>query len=444
MIGHCLGGAGALEASATVLAARAGFLPPTAGFAGKREGCDLDCVPDVGRRFDGRIALCNSFGFAGNNACIVLDAAPREGEGFGGAPLPAGDVAVVTGCSTITPLGVGTRSLAGGASAITEIGRFDPPVRPFPAGLVPPIDAREVDRRLDLKGMDPCSRYAALAARAALDAAALKPRPRATSEVGLVLGIATGPGQGEAEHLEAVFRGDFVLQHLGAFPYVVPNEVAGNVARALLLRGHSTVVAAGQGAGLAACASAAIAVKLGHVEAIVAAAADELTERSVADGYKVGQFGPGTGVVPGEGAAAFVLESRKAAAERGAVPLAEVRGAALVTESSSPCAGDRAAACLRAAVEALARAGIDPADVLSLVAGSKATGAPEEEIRALKELFGGRLAPSDLAARIGFAEAALPLIELAVAIEKVASGEIILAAWASPEGFGSAVVLQRL
>ncbi|MCK9458938.1 MAG: beta-ketoacyl-[acyl-carrier-protein] synthase family protein [Proteobacteria bacterium] len=444
MIGHCLGGAGALEASATVLAARAGFLPPTAGFAGRREGCDLDCVPDAGRRFAGRIALSNSFGFAGNNACVVLDTAPCADEGFGAAARPAGDVAVVTGCSAITPFGVGTRALAGGASAIADVARFEAPVRPFPAGLVPPVDAREVDRRLDLKGMDPCSRYAALAARAALDAAALKPRPRATSEVGLVLGIATGPGQGEAEHLEAVFRGDFVLQHLGAFPYVVPNEVAGNVARALLLRGHSTVIAAGQGAGLAACASSAIAVALGHVEAIVAAAADELTPRSVADGYKVGQLGPGTRVVPGEGAAAFVLESRKAAAERGAAPLAEVRGAALVTEGSSPCAGDRAAACLRAAEEALSRAGIAPGDVTALVAGSAATGAPEEEIRALAGLFGGRLAAGDLAARIGFAEAALPLIELAVAIELAAPDEIVLAAWASPEGFGSAVVLRRL
>ena len=444
MIGHCLGGAGALEASAAVLAARAGFLPPTAGFAGRREGCDLDYVPDAGRRFAGRIALSNSFGFAGNNACVVVDAAPETADRIGVTARSEGDVAVVTGCGAITPLGVGTRALLGGASAVAAIERFAAPAPSFPAGLVPHIDAREVDRRLDLKGMDLCSRYAALAARAALDAAALKPRPRATSEVGLVVGLATGPGQGEAEHLEAVFGGDFVLQHLGAFPYVVPNEVAGNVARALLLRGHSTVIAAGQGAGLAACASAAIAVALGHAEAIVAAAADELTLRSVADGTQVGQFGPRTRVVPGEGGAAFVIEGRRAAAERGAQPLAAVRGVALVTESASPRRGDRAAACLRAAEEALSSAGAAPGEVSALVAGSAGTGAPDDEIRALAGLFGGRLTPSDLAARIGFAEAALPLIELAAAIDKAAPGEIILAAWASPEGFGSAIALERL
>jgi 3-oxoacyl-[acyl-carrier-protein] synthase II len=427
-----------------VLAARAGFLPPTAGFSGRREGCDLDYVPDVGRRFEGRIALSNSFGFAGNNACIVVDTAPdAAGENYAIA-RPEGEVAVVTGFGVITPLGVGTRPLLAGASAVAAIGRFDAPTPSFLAGLVPHIDAREVDRRLDLKGMDLCSRYAALAARAALDAAELKPRPRAASEVGLVVGLATGPGQGEAEHLEAVFRDDFVLQHLGAFPYVVPNEVAGNVARSLLLRGHSTVIAAGQGAGLAACASAAIAVALGHAEAIVAAAADELTARSVADGFKVGQLGPGTGVVPGEGAAAFVLESRSKAIERGAKPLAEVLGVGIVVEGASPCRGDRAAACLRAAEEAASRARIAPGDVSKLVAGSRGTGASDEEIRAIAGLFGGRLVPSDLATRIGFAEAALPLIELAAAIAEAAPGEIILAAWASPEGFGSAVVLKRL
>ena len=444
MIGHCLGGAGALEASATVLAARAGFLPPTAGFSGRREGCDLDYVPDAGRRFDGRIALSNSFGFAGNNACAVVDVAPDAAAGIGAAPAPRPDVAVVTGCGVITPLGVGTNPLVGGGSAIAAIDRFDVPARPFPAGLVPRIDARDVDRRLDLKGMDLCSRYAALAVRAALDAAELKPRPRATSEVGLVLGIATGPGQGEAEHLDAVFRGDFVLQHLGAFPYVVPNEVAGNVARSLLLRGHSTVIAAGQGAGLVACASAAIAVVLGHAEAIVAAAADELTPRSVADGFAVGLCGPGSRVVPGEGAAALVVESRRAALERGAKPLAEVLGVGLVTEGAAPCRGDRAAACLRAAEEALSRAGVAPGDVAALVAGSAHTGAPDEEIRALAGLFGGRLAAGDLASRIGFAEAALPLVELAVAIERAAAGQIVLAAYATPEGVGSAVVVRRV
>lgn len=443
MIGHCLGGAGALEAAATLLAARAGFLPPTAGFAGRREGCDLDCVPDAGRPFAGRVALSNSFGFAGNNACAVFDVAP---EGPPGAREGAGEEdrdVVLTGAGLVTALGLGLEPLLGDGSGIAPAERFAAPVRPFPAGLVPRLDPREVDRRLELRGMDLCSRYAALAARAALDAAGLRPRMRGPSEIGLVLGLATGPGQGEAEHLAAVFEGAFALASLGAFPYVVPNEVAGNVARALLLRGHSTAIAAGRGAGLAACASAALAVRLGHAESIVALAADELTGRSATDGFRVGLWGPGTRVVPGEGAAAFVLESAAAAAARGAAPLARVRGVALVSDAGSARSGDRAAAAVRAAGEALARAGVDPSGVAALVAGAPETGAPEEEIAALRRLLGGRAPEPSLAPRVGFAEAALPLAELAVALHAAAPGDAILAVHASPEALASALVLER-
>jgi 3-oxoacyl-[acyl-carrier-protein] synthase II len=443
MIGHCLGGAGALEAAATLLAARAGFLPPTAGFAGKREGCDLDCVPDAGRPFAGRVALSNSFGFAGNNACAVFDTDPRAAGAGGERGSREESEVVLTGAGLVTALGVGVEPLLGAASGVAPIERFAVPVRPFPAGLVPHIDAREVDRRLELKGMDLCSRYAALATRAALDAAGLKPRMKAASEIGLVLGLATGPGQGEAEHLRAVFEGAFALSSLGAFPYVVPNEVAGNVARALLLRGHSTALAAGHGAGLVAAASAALAIRLGHAEAIAALAADELTERSAADGHRVGLWGPGTAVVPGEGAAALVLESAAAAAARGAVPIARVLGVGLVSEGASPCRGDRAGACLRAAEEALARAGIAPPEVAALVGPAIETGSSGEELAAMSRLCGGRSAAPSLAPRLGFAEAALPLVELIVALHRAAPGDVVLAVHASPEGFGSAVVLAR-
>ncbi|HUT79454.1 MAG TPA: beta-ketoacyl-[acyl-carrier-protein] synthase family protein, partial [Polyangia bacterium] len=262
MIGHCLGGAGALEASATVLACRAGFLPPTAGFAGPREGCDLDSVPDFGRPFSGRIALSNSFGFAGNNACLVLDLAPDNGPKGSRLPAPADDPVVVTGLGAVTAAGLGVGTPLDGAGGIAPVERLPVPVEPYPAGLVPDIDPRRVDRRLDLRGFDRCSIYAALAAREAIGAAGIDARPTTLARIGLVLGVASGPGQGEDEHLRATFEGAFELQSLGAFPYVVPNEVAGNVARALMLRGHNTVLATGRGAGLAALASATLAVSL--------------------------------------------------------------------------------------------------------------------------------------------------------------------------------------
>ncbi|MBI3092479.1 MAG: beta-ketoacyl-[acyl-carrier-protein] synthase family protein [Candidatus Tectomicrobia bacterium] len=72
MLGHTLGAAGALEAIATILAMRCGFVPPTINYETPDPACDLDYVPNVARRQPIHIALSNSFGFGGNNVCLVF------------------------------------------------------------------------------------------------------------------------------------------------------------------------------------------------------------------------------------------------------------------------------------------------------------------------------------------------------------------------------------
>ena len=72
MIGHCMGGAGTLEAIACVKTIETGALHPTINYETPDPECDLDYVPNTARRADVRIALSNSFGLGGNNACIVL------------------------------------------------------------------------------------------------------------------------------------------------------------------------------------------------------------------------------------------------------------------------------------------------------------------------------------------------------------------------------------
>jgi 3-oxoacyl-[acyl-carrier-protein] synthase II len=436
MIGHCLGGAGALEASATVLACRAGFLPPTAGFAGPREGCDLDCVPEPGRPFSGRIALSNSFGFAGNNACLVLDLAPDDPRPAAAPPEPGDDPVVITGFGAVTAAGLGAGALADSEPHLAPVGRVPVPVEPYPAGLVPAIDPRKVDRRLDLRGFDRCSVFAALAAREAIGAAGIDLRPANVNAIGLVLGLATGPGQGEDEHLRATFSGDFELPSLGAFPYVVPNEVAGNVARALMLRGHDTVLATGRGAGLAALASAALAVSQGHVDTVLAAGADELTERGLADGWRTGLFGPGTGVTPGEGAAVAVLERLGSARERGAPVLATVAGLGLASDPSDSrgFAGD--VSLERALARALERAGISAAEVSLVAVGGGG------EAETARRVIGDSIEIVDLEPGLGLAEAALPLLNLARALALAGQGSQVAALSRSREGLACAAILR--
>jgi 3-oxoacyl-[acyl-carrier-protein] synthase II len=70
--GHCLGGAGAVEAIFTTLAVVHGKLPPTINYEVEDPDCDLDYVPNEARDADVPIAVSNSFGFGGHNASIVI------------------------------------------------------------------------------------------------------------------------------------------------------------------------------------------------------------------------------------------------------------------------------------------------------------------------------------------------------------------------------------
>jgi 3-oxoacyl-[acyl-carrier-protein] synthase II len=70
--GHCLGASGAVEAVFCVRAITDGMLPPTINYEQPDPECDLDYIPNEARPADVRIAVSNSFGFGGHNACIVL------------------------------------------------------------------------------------------------------------------------------------------------------------------------------------------------------------------------------------------------------------------------------------------------------------------------------------------------------------------------------------
>ena len=70
--GHCLGAAGAIEAMFSILAVQRSKLPPTINYDSPDPACDLDYVPNEARDADVRVAVNNSFGFGGHNACIVV------------------------------------------------------------------------------------------------------------------------------------------------------------------------------------------------------------------------------------------------------------------------------------------------------------------------------------------------------------------------------------
>ena len=72
MIGHLLGAAGAVEAIFTILSIYHGVIPPTINYEFPDPECDLDYVPNEARPCDIKVAISNSFGFGGVNACLAF------------------------------------------------------------------------------------------------------------------------------------------------------------------------------------------------------------------------------------------------------------------------------------------------------------------------------------------------------------------------------------
>jgi len=72
MTGHLLGAAGAVEGVYSTLALHHGMIPPTINYENPDPACDLDYVPNQSRKADIEVALSNSFGFGGTNACVIF------------------------------------------------------------------------------------------------------------------------------------------------------------------------------------------------------------------------------------------------------------------------------------------------------------------------------------------------------------------------------------
>ena len=72
MTGHMLGAAGAMEALACLMALQEGVIPPTINLKEQDENCDLNCVPNKAIDAEITLAISNSFGFGGHNACLAF------------------------------------------------------------------------------------------------------------------------------------------------------------------------------------------------------------------------------------------------------------------------------------------------------------------------------------------------------------------------------------
>lgn len=72
-IGHPQGASGAAGLAATLCAISTGVVPPTINLDEPDPECDLDYVPNVSRKADIDVALCNCIGFGSKNSALVIE-----------------------------------------------------------------------------------------------------------------------------------------------------------------------------------------------------------------------------------------------------------------------------------------------------------------------------------------------------------------------------------
>ena len=78
MIGHLIAAAGAVEVVTCVLSMRDGQVPPTINQESPDPECDLDYVPNQARKQTVDVCMSNSFGFGGQNICLIMRKVPKD------------------------------------------------------------------------------------------------------------------------------------------------------------------------------------------------------------------------------------------------------------------------------------------------------------------------------------------------------------------------------
>ena len=301
---------------------------------------------------------------------------------------------VVTGMGTVSAAGVGREALVAAlargvprVSSVDRSGGFHPPDAARTAamvdqaglaGLIPPLSARR---------MSPPSRYAVIAAGAAMQDAGLAISPEPDPGMAVVVATALGPSSYSQKLLDQILDEGPAAVSPSLFSECVPNAPAAQAALACRAQGPSVTIAQSEAGPLRAVARAALELTRGKSRLALAGSVDELSPliHAILDRFRaLARPGAGKperarpfdrrrdGFLAAEGATMLVLETVDSAQRRGAAVLARLLGA---WSAFDPTAGPSAWGCgvetLAVALErGLARHGASPADVNLIVSGA--------------------------------------------------------------------------
>jgi 3-oxoacyl-[acyl-carrier-protein] synthase II len=390
MIGHLLGAAGAVEAVVTSLALHHQIVPPTANFTESDPECDLDYVPNVARPMDMDVAMSNNFAFGGANVTIMLGAAGKRSQAV---PRPDLDRPVITGIGAVTCAGADLDALwaawVEGRSCLTqEAGHSLGRIGLNGAGYLNPKQRRRVDR-LGLA--------AVISTMQSLETAGLVVSDDNRTRIGAILGTAVGPMESMEEFARGVIEEGANGANPAVFPNTVYNAATGQVAMLVGTTGPTSTVTAGHAAGASALCYAADLVATDQADAIVAIAADTLTDTMIGayDGLGIlASALPSTGSDAGfglsEAGVALTVERLSVATARGATILGEVLGYGITSDAMGVGGIDPEGWGIeRAMTIALERASLKTEDVVALWGSTCGVALVDNaEKAAVRRLFG--------------------------------------------------------
>lgn len=288
-----------------------------------------------------------------------------------------------------------------------------------------------------LRILDRSTRLLCVAAQMAITGAGLRAdAPEDFPKVGLVCGTLFGGLHSIAQFdWSGLTEGPNYVSPM-EFPNTVINSPAGQTAIRFRLRGGNSTVCGGMSAGLYALHYAAEFLRMGRERMLLAGGVEELCEESLVGFRKIGAlsasgklrpFGADhDGTVLGEGAALSIVETARAARERGAKARAEISGFGCAHDAHSINEYDaRAEGASWAIRQALDTAGVQPEQIACIVSGAAGNPAGDAvELRALKNIFGKRLegvpmcAPKAALGETMGAGGALLALVAAMALEK--------------------------
>ncbi len=354
---------------------------------------------------------------------------------------------VVTGCGAVTPFGSGVpvmwQALLEGRTAVRRCPALAQVqgLRTTVAAEVPEVDGQWIDRK-KRRYMSKMSIYATIAAREAIQRAALAPEQVWDVRTGVCLGSTTG-STFEIEYLfgEVLKDRDITGVKSTHFFKIMNSSCAANVAQALGIRGRLLAPSAACATGTIAVGLGAESIALGKQDVMICGGADELHALTVGvfDTLEASsrayndrpELTPRPfdrdrdGIVCGEGAGVVILESLEHAQVRNAPILGEIRGFAVnsTPEDIANPGPESMRQCMRTAVE---ESGLAKEEIGYLNAHATGTVRGDSaECEAVESVFGRDLPVSSLKGHMGHTMAACGTLELIATLLMLREGVLL-------------------